>query len=172
MTLHVRRLEPRDDRSLFRCGNPDLDRFFQLYAGQNQFRYHIGTTYVAVDDEAGILGFVTVTASELTVAHLPTRLRRKLPLYPVPVLRLARLGVDVRAKGQGIGRIVLRTIFHLAHRMAADMGCFGVVVDAKPEAVRFYETLGFVDLDTASGELGDRPQPCSMFIELSAIPRP
>ena len=38
-----------DDRTRFRSGDADLDRFFQAYAGQNQFRHHIGTTYVAVE---------------------------------------------------------------------------------------------------------------------------
>lgn len=48
MTVEVRRLEPHDDRTRFRSGNVELDRFFLRYAGQNQFRHHIGTTYVAV----------------------------------------------------------------------------------------------------------------------------
>lgn len=39
--LLVRRLSKADDRSKFRCGDPDLDRFFHRYAGQNQFRHHI-----------------------------------------------------------------------------------------------------------------------------------
>jgi len=50
VAITVRRLEPEDDRTNFRSGNVDLDRFFARYAGQNQFRHHIGTTYVAVDD--------------------------------------------------------------------------------------------------------------------------
>lgn len=60
MALVIRRLQPEDDRSQFRSGNVELDRFFLRYAGQNQFRHHIGTTYVAVDEGSGILGFATV----------------------------------------------------------------------------------------------------------------
>ena len=44
--VHIRRLAPEDDRSVFQCGNIDLDRLFQRYAGQNQFRHHIEITYV------------------------------------------------------------------------------------------------------------------------------
>jgi hypothetical protein len=36
-------------RTAFRSGDPDLDRFLVKYAGQNQFRHHIGTSYVAVE---------------------------------------------------------------------------------------------------------------------------
>jgi GNAT superfamily N-acetyltransferase len=172
MAPKVRRLTVDDDRSEFRSGNVDLDRFFQRYAGQNQFRHHIGTTYVAVDDDGTILGFATVAASELTTRTLPVSKRKKLPQYPIPVLRLARLAVDQRAQGAGIGNLLLRSVFLLAHQMSADLGCAGVVVDAKPEAIPFYVKLGFITLESVAGNLGDRPEPVTMFIEIQAIPKP
>jgi GNAT superfamily N-acetyltransferase len=166
----IRRLSPEDDRSAFRSGNIDLDRFFERYAGQNQFRHHIGTTYVAVDDAGVISGYATVTASEIAPEALHASKRKRLPKYPVPVLRLARLAVDERAKGQGVGSLLLRGVLALAlalaAKMADDFGCIGVVVDAKPEAVAFYHKLGFVRLEVVAGELGDRPQPLPMFLEL------
>lgn len=171
MALEIRRLLQEDDRSAFRSGNVDLDRFFQRHAGQNQFRHHIGTTYVAVD-EGTIVGFVTVTPPEIVVAELPLPRRKKLPQYPLPVLRLARLAVDERAQGRGVGSTLLRAVFVLAHRLADEFGCLGVVVDAKPEAVPFCEKLGFIDLDARAGQLGDRPEPRPMFLELGAIPKP
>jgi GNAT superfamily N-acetyltransferase len=170
MTITVRRLEPQDDRTAFRSGNIDLDRFFARYAGQNQFRHHIGTTSLAVDEAGQIVGFATVAASELATASLSEAKRKRLPAYPLPVLRLARLAVDERARGQGIAQTLLRAIFALAHGMAASMGCLGIVVDAKPEAVGFYQRLGFIPLTVVAGELGDRPQPLPMFLELAAIP--
>jgi len=56
--------------------------------------------------------------------------------------------------------------------MADDLGCVGVVVDAKSDAVGFYERLGFCALAHTKGGLGDRPEPLAMFLELGAIPRP
>jgi GNAT superfamily N-acetyltransferase len=171
-TLDVRRLEPADDRSAFRSGNVDLDRFFVRYAGQNQFRHHIGTTYIAIDATGFIAGFATVAASEIVPDVLPLPKRKRLPRYPVPVLRLARLAVDERAKGKGIGSLLLRSVLVLAQRMAEEIGCVGVVVDAKPEAVAFYSKLGFLLLDAIAGHLGDRPEPQPMFLELSQVPNP
>jgi GNAT superfamily N-acetyltransferase len=113
-----------------------------------------------------------VAASELTTASLSEDRRKRLPAYPIPVLRLARLAVDEGAQGQGMAQVLLRAVFLLAHRMAADVGCLGVVVDAKPEAVGFYEKFGFLRLEVTAGELGDRPQPLPMFLELGAIPKP
>jgi hypothetical protein len=65
VALEVRRLAPEDDRSTFQSGNADLDRCFARYAGQNQFRHHIGTTYVAVDEAGVVAGFATVAAQVL-----------------------------------------------------------------------------------------------------------
>jgi GNAT superfamily N-acetyltransferase len=172
VTLKVRRLEPDDDRAGFRSGDIDLDRFFVRYAGQNQFRHYIGTTYVAVDEAGFIAGFATVTASEIAPSALPSTKRKRLPQYPVPVLRLARLAVDERAKGQGIGSLLLGSVLVLAHKMADEIGCVGVVVDAKPGAVAFYEKLGFLPLDPLAGQLGDRPEPLPMFLALGTVPGP
>jgi GNAT superfamily N-acetyltransferase len=165
----VRKLAAEDDRSRFRSGNADLDRFFARYAGQNQFRHHIGTTYVCVDEAGMIAGYATVAASEISPASLPAAGRKRLPRYPVPVLRLARLAVDERARGQGVGRSLLRAVLVLAAQMAEGVGCSGVVVDAKPEAVAFYAALGFVRLEVGAGALGDRPQPIPMFLEIGQL---
>lgn len=169
--LVVRRLERTDQRGSFRSGNIDLDRFFQRYAGQNQFRHHIGTTWVALRDEE-IVGFATVAAGHLEAGALPEEDRRRWPAHPFPILRLARLAVSVDAQGQGVGRLLLRAVFAIAHRMTEDVGCVGVVVDAKAEAIGFYRTLGFLALTVTRGALGDRPEPVPMFLELLAIPRP
>lgn len=170
MTFEIRRLQPDDDRATFESGDVDLDRFFRRFAGQNQFRHHLGTTYVAVEDGV-VKGFATVTVSELTVEALPAAKRKKLPKYPLPVLRLARLAVARTEQGRGVGRELLRAVFLLAHRMADEYGCVGVVVDAKEGAVAFYAKLGFVPLEVERGQLGDRPEPQPMFLELGAIPR-
>ena len=164
----VRALTPADDRSNFRSGHIDLDRFFQRYAGQNQFRHHLGTTWIAVDG-ALILGFATVSAAHLEIEDLLVSLRKRLPAYPVPVLRLARLAVADNTRGLGVGRALLRTVFVLAHRMSNDFGCIGAVVDAKPDALAFHERLGFQAFSPAKGALGDRPAPTPMFLELAAI---
>ena len=169
LPLEVRKLAPADDRSRFRSGNADLDRFFARYAGQNQFRHHIGTTYVAVDAAGEIAGYVTVSASELSPGSVSAASRKR-PRYPVPILRLARLAVAENAQGKGAGRLLVRATLVLAQRMAEEVGCIGVVVDAKPEAVAFYAKLGFMPLELVGGELGDRPLRQTLFLELAQVP--
>ena len=164
----IRLLRPDDDRSGFHCGQIDLDRFFQRYAGQNQFRHHIGTTYVA-ELKDRIHGFVTVTVGELAGEKVAQTLRRRLPAYPIPILRVTRLAVDSRWQRQGVGRLLLKGMFELALELRDRVGCTGVVVDAKSEAVDFYGRLGFAPLAVSGGMLGDRPEPMPMFLPIRVI---
>jgi predicted N-acetyltransferase YhbS len=165
----IRALLAADDRSAFRSGDVDLDRFFTKYAGQNQFKHHIGMTYVALDDDDRIAGYVSVSPVSIEVEMLPAALKKKLPAYPVPVLRLARLAVDAAAQGQGVGSALLAYVFGLAIRMAESFGCSGVMVDAYPAAVAFYRQYGFATLEVLEGASSARPQPVVMFLSLREI---
>lgn len=161
---------PADDRSGFESGNIDLDRFFRHFAGQNQFRHHIGATYVAVDGDE-ILGFATVAAGHIEIDDLPKTKRKKLPHYPLPILRLARLAAGQGAQGRGVGKLLLRAVFQIARDMAESVGCVAVVVDAKPDAVAFYERYGFEPLEVIEGGLESRPEPLPMLLPIEMIPR-
>lgn len=166
--IEIRALREGDDRTQFQSGEPDLDRFFQKFAGQNQFRHYVGVTYVAVDDRR-ILGFATVSPGHVEIEGLPPAAQRKLPRYPLPVLRLARLAVDRSARGKGLGAELLRFVFDLVLRMANDYGCVGVIVDAKPDAVDFYAKYGFIPVEAVEGHADARPQQTPMFLATRAI---
>jgi predicted N-acetyltransferase YhbS len=168
VSIEVRLLAETDDRSSFQSGDGHLDLFFRRYAGQNQFRHHIGTTYVAVESET-ILGFATVAVGHVEIENLPPSLRKKLPDYPLPILRLARLAVDRTAQAKGVGDRLMRTVFSVGVELREKLGCVGVVVDAKPGAEGYYARLGFVELEVIEGALEERPAPKPMFLPLSAV---
>lgn len=169
MSCVVRTLRPEDDRSGFSCGDIDLDRFFRRFAGQNQFRHFIGTTYVAVADTGAIAGFVTVAVSSMQIDGLDNAALKKLPNYPLPVLRMARLGVDTRFQNQGAGKTLLKAMIALACDIRDKGGCIGVVVDAKAGAVDFYRRYGFEPLPLLEGALCDRPAPQTLFLPMTTI---
>lgn len=166
--MEIRALREQDDRAAFKSGDPDLDRFFLKFAGQNQFRHHVGTTYVAVADDV-IYGFATVSMGHVEIDELPATMAKRLPRYPLPVLRLARLAVGKAAQGQGVGGALLHAVFRLALTQADAVGCVGVVVDAKPQAVAWYERYGFIPLPVLEGESAARPRPLPMFLPLTTI---
>jgi GNAT superfamily N-acetyltransferase len=167
MIVEIRELERGDNRSDFDCGNGALNLFFHRYAGQNQFRHHIGVTYIALIDEQ-IVGYATVSPASLDADKLPSR--RKLPFFPVPVLRIARLAVAAARQGLGIGKALLRFCFELAEKLRDEYGCVGVVVDAKKEAKTFYEQFGFIALDAVEGRDMNNPPARAMYLPLAVIP--
>jgi GNAT superfamily N-acetyltransferase len=168
--MEIRALVPADDRTAFHSGDEALDRFFHRYAGQNQFRHHLGVTYVAVDG-GRVPGFATVAPRHVEIEDLPERERKKLPQYPIPVLGLARLAVDGSARGIGVGAQLLRFVLEIALDMAQRVGCAGVVVDAKPGAVEFYAKYGFAAFDVLEGESEARPRATPMWLPIDAVKR-
>lgn len=167
--VEIRPLAREDNRSDFSCGQSDIDRFFEHYAGQNQFKLHLAVTYVAVLD-GRIVGFATVAASAIERGSVPSaRLRKRLPGYPLPVLRLARLGVDTRAQSLGIGKTLLGYVLGLALEQRDRLGCVGVVTDAKEQALDFYRALGFIPIEgVREGLLVGEPMPMFLGIETIA----
>jgi len=164
--MEIRPLLPGDERGAFRSGDAALDRYFQQFAGQNQFRHRIGVTYVALQDER-IVGYATVSPAVIETEKLPAAVNKRLPANPVPVLRLARLATDESVRGQGVGLALLRYVLELAIAQSTRVGCTGVLVDAKPDAVAFYRKYGFVELE-AEARTAHRDQ-TPLFLAIGSI---
>jgi len=64
---------------------------------------------------------------------------------------------------------LLRVLLELALDMRDRVGCIGMVVDAKPDAITFYSSLGFKPIELISGALGDRPEPIAMFLPIGQV---
>jgi GNAT superfamily N-acetyltransferase len=101
-----------------------------------------GTTKVFVVTRPGNLLVVAYYAwcmAQLTVSSVPERLRKGSGRYPQPVALLARLGVDIRHEGQGLGAALLRDVLARLADLAADIGCRGLLIHAESaEAKKFY----------------------------------
>lgn len=164
----IRILKKSDKRGSFSCGEIALDYYFQKFAGQNQFKHFVGTTYIATD-EKDIFGFITVSAGSLMRDDLPQSIQKKFPNYPLPILHISRIGVDVKYQNQGLGKELMLTSFKLALEQKEKFGCVGVVVDAKVDATGFYKNLGFVALEVTRGLSRTHPLPVAMFIVIGTI---
>ncbi len=147
MNLHIAGLERRHDRASFDCGEPQLNAYLLRLARQ-QAQRDFSRTYVAqwADDARGdtqrIQGFYSISAGSIDFKNLPVAL--KLPRYPVPVARMGRLAVDLRAQGQGVGAVLLAHAMQLSATLAQQIGVYALVVDAKHEAAAtFYARYGF-----------------------------
>jgi predicted N-acetyltransferase YhbS len=107
------------------------------------------------------LGFYTLVASEIDAKTIPPTHSKHLPRYPVPAVRIGRLGVDKHHKGQGIGGELLWDALGKANRLSNEMGIYAVVVDAKDEnAASFYHRYDFVPLSS---------DPKTLFLPIATI---
>ncbi len=170
MEIEIRKLEKRDSRADFSSGDIEIDRFFIKYAGQNQFKHKIGVTYIAVETATQkIAGYATVSSSSLNISQLEITEYKKLPKYPLPILRIARLGVDERYQKRGIGKMLLKKMLYLALELEKLAGCLGVFVDAKDSAVDFYKKFGFEIVPVKNGKLPVKPEQKLMYLSLKTI---
>ena len=172
MEIEIRKLEKRDNRADFSSGDIEIDRFFIKYAGQNQFKHKIGVTYIAVEVKTQkIIAYATVSSSSLSINEIDIPEYKKLPNYPLPILRIARLGVDKMYQDRGIGKMLLKKMLYLSLELEKLARCLGVFVDAKDSAVDFYKKYGFEIVPVKNGELPTKPTLKLMYLSLKNIKR-
>jgi ribosomal protein S18 acetylase RimI-like enzyme len=156
------RLEPRGEgheRSLFRCGEDALDRYFQAQVTQD-IRRHVANCFVAVEAVTNhVAAYYTISAASIPLVDLPQDETKRLPRYPtVPAVRIGRLAVDQRFQGRGLGAALLADA--ATRTLKADAAAFTLLVDAKnDQAVAFYQRFGF-------RTLASRPR--TLFLPLAA----
>ncbi len=134
----------------FVCGEASLDRWLHRYAGQSEQR-DATRTFVALDARDAVRGYYTLVAGQLEHAEATQAVSKGLSRhFPIPVAILARLAVDERSQGQGLGASLLNDAFERICRAAQEVAVRAVVVHAIDEtAAGFYERFGFRSLSTA-----------------------
>lgn len=156
----VRKLEAGDDLSAFQSSNKHLNRWVRKYGLANQHIY--GVTYVAIDDDHGVVGYVTVASNLIDAAKVgktggPAKW---------PALLIARLATAGNRQGQGIGKHLMRHVFELAKNQYESTGCAVVTVDSKPESVGFYRKFLFEEMPVIDG--GTQEQ-VAMYLEIGTV---
>jgi GNAT superfamily N-acetyltransferase len=130
------------DRSGFGCGKPALNQYIKKYALVNQ-QNDISRTYVATRD-GRVVGFYTLAFGSISHDEATPEVKAELPQYPIPVMLLARLGVDQKETGKGLGKGLLKDAM-LRTIQAADIGGLrAMLTHAKDEEAKlFYKKYGF-----------------------------
>lgn len=146
--LEFRRLSPEDGLDGFSCGDPSTDRYLRYFAARAQALRGLASTWVALDGDT-VVGCLTASTATLDRARFPdAALRKRLPDYPLPVLRVSRLGVALGAQRRGLGTALLARAEALGRLLRAPggAGLVGLVVDAPEAAAGFLEGRGFTRL--------------------------
>src|SRR5271155_4013471 len=106
-------------------------------------------TFLAIDDgdNKTIIGFYSLSPASVGYARTPEIVKRGLARHDVPGFRLARLAVDRKLQGQGIGGQLLLAAGRRCLRAAAEGGGVVLGIDAKSERVAgWYASYGAVPL--------------------------
>ena len=168
MAVTIRRLEEFDEVENFDCGDVPLNNYLQRHAWINQQKVSIGVTYVALEESAprAVLGYFTLATSSVARERFPKKYVRGLPPYELPLVLLARLAVDKRFSGRGLGHALLSEALKITLRVADEVGCRCIITDAYPDKARWYARYGFLPLE---GAAANHPQ--KMFLDVRTIRR-
>jgi len=134
----------------FECGESSLDGWLRKRARANQASGASRTYVVCVNARghedsttARVVAYYSLASGAVIVRSAPGRFRRNMP-DPIPVVVLARLAVERRWQGRGIGRGMFRDAARRVAHAADVIGIRDIVVHAISEEARdFYLALGF-----------------------------
>ncbi|HET9401132.1 MAG TPA: GNAT family N-acetyltransferase [Candidatus Acidoferrales bacterium] len=166
MAVIIRRLAESDDASSFDCSDTPLNNYLKRHAWVNQQKSAIGVTYVAVDEAAPrvVLGYFTLATASAPRDSLPPKYVRGLPPYDLPMILLARLAVDRRFTGKGLGHSLLSEALRISLRVAEDVGIRYIITDAYQERKAWYVRYGFIPI-----EGGPESRPQRMFLDIRTL---
>jgi len=132
----------------FHCGEPVLDEWIKHRGLKNQSMGAARTFVVCRENASLVVGFYSLATGSVTHAIAPGSLRRNMP-DPVPVIILARLGIDAGYHGHGLGADLLHDAVLRCCRVAENIDVRAVMVHALSDSVRqFYLNHGFIPSQT------------------------
>lgn len=152
---------PLSERHLldhFDSGVPSLDDWLRRRARANQAS-GASRTFVVCDDDQ-VVAYFSLASGSINLIGATGGFRRNMP-DPIPVVILARLAVDRRLQGRGIGKALLAEAAKRVLAAGESIGVRGLVVHAlDDQAAAFYRSLGFEPAPA---------QPLTLMIPLSRL---
>lgn len=145
---------PLDTRSVnvkqFDCGKSSINTYLRRYAAKNM-ALNLNRTFVLPDPDTRTLPrhrlAAYYTLAHQTIAREDLPVHDRLPRYPVPVILLAQLAVDLNFHGRGLGAKTLIHALRHAYRISSTpngIPSAGVALDVlDQDALEFYGHVEF-----------------------------
>jgi GNAT superfamily N-acetyltransferase len=155
------KLRPGHPIEGFDCGREELNRHLLRYAWASQ-QAGATQTYVGLVGQS-VIGYHTLAVGQVSREEALARLTKGLARHPVPIMLLARLAVDRRWQGQGVGKALLKDAMQRTLQAADIAGIRVFAVHAKDEQARsFYQKFDFISSHT---------DPMHLFVLLKDVRR-
>lgn len=137
-------LNPTHVTQEFDCGNESLNKWLDEHSLQ-AMRSKSANTYVVVIENK-VVAYYSLAAGEVARTNSPERLAKGLGKHPVPVIVLARLAVDRRLQGAGLGSLLLQDAIKRAILTSELVGARALITHAiDKQAHEFYNHFGFAE---------------------------
>jgi GNAT superfamily N-acetyltransferase len=139
-----RRLESADRLEGFDCGVVSVDSWLVKHS-RSAAAAGSAVTYILVEEGSQrVVGFHALTVASISHEQATLRARKDMPRHPIPVVLLARLGVDRTVQGCGLGAALLGDAVRRALSLAEETGVRLLLAHAIDErALGFYLRFGF-----------------------------
>lgn len=126
----------------FDCGKPALTDWLLHHARQAQGSGS-ARTFVTCNQNR-VAGYYSLTVGQIDTLEAPERIRRGMGQYPIPLVILARLAVDLDYQKRGLGLSLLQDAITRTVAIADQAGIRALLthrIDAAADA--FYRRFGF-----------------------------
>ena len=130
--------------SAFDCGSAALNDWLVRRALRNQSSGTSRTWVVVEAETSQVVAFYASSTASILRSSASKRMGRNQP-EEMPAILLARMAVDSRHQGRGLGAALLKHFMLKAIEVAQSVGVRVLLIHAKDEnAKNFYEHYGFV----------------------------
>ncbi len=126
----------------FDCGKSALTQWLVDHARQAQGSGSARTFVICHDTR--VVGYYSLTVGQIDTLDAPERIRRGMGRYPIPLVILARLAVDLNYQKRGVGVSLLQDAITRSLSVAEHAGIRALLthpIDAQADA--FYCRFGF-----------------------------
>lgn len=129
----------------FRCGEPALDDWLQRHGRAAHASDSARVYVVTLEDGETVVGYYALAAAQVAPEAATERaLKGQSRARPLPAILLARLAVDERHQGAGLGRSLLQDVLLRCVEAADAIGARVLLVHAKHDSAKaWYLQFGF-----------------------------
>lgn len=136
----------------FKSKSEELNNYLKRYSYNHSIKNATSKTYLFIEDGV-LLSYITLAIETVSDENKNYNVYKSLSnlgdgySFTIPTLKIARLATDINYCGTGYGSSLIQLAFIRALILQMDVGCNIITVDAKNDAIEFYEKNGFAKIN-------------------------
>jgi GNAT superfamily N-acetyltransferase len=138
----LERLTADHETSDFDCGSEAQTNWLRRHALQAQAAETSAVYVVSLARSRRVVGYFALAAGSVERPKAPGRVTQGAGRHHIPVILLARLGVDLGEQRRGLGTALMREVLLRTSEAADTVGARALLIHAESDAARsFYQHL-------------------------------